>query len=33
MKSKTDELTEKAFYHAMNFFKHNDRGVECVFNN
>jgi len=28
MKSKTDELTEKAFYHAMNFFKHNDRGVD-----
>lgn len=28
MKSKTDEITEKAFYHAMNFFKHNDRGVD-----
>ncbi|WPY01555.1 Leucine Rich repeats domain-containing protein (plasmid) [Candidatus Trichorickettsia mobilis] len=28
MKSKTDELTEKAFYHAMNFFKSNDRGVD-----
>jgi len=28
MKSKTDELTEKAFYHALNFFKSNDRGVE-----
>jgi predicted nuclease of restriction endonuclease-like (RecB) superfamily len=28
MKSKTDEITEKAFYHALNFFKSNDRGVD-----
>ncbi|WPY01768.1 hypothetical protein Trichorick_01686 (plasmid) [Candidatus Trichorickettsia mobilis] len=28
MKSKTDEATEKAFYHALNFFKSNDRGVD-----
>jgi hypothetical protein len=28
MKSKADEATEKAFYHALNFFKSNDRGVD-----
>ena len=28
MKSKTDEITEKAFNHAMNFFKSNHRGLD-----
>ena len=28
MKSKTDEITEKAFHHAMNFFKSNHRGLD-----
>ena len=28
MKSKTEELIEKAFHHAMNFFKSNHRGLD-----
>jgi len=28
MKSKIDELAEKAFYHALNYFEANDRGVD-----